>query len=592
MTSINGAVPNVRIEARKAAEPEQPVTGGTEATDKGILISNPSVGRNVLRWGGVAAAVGGAAALAIKAGSGGGIAAVRGTPFLPLAIGGAALGALGLGLSFLGGLQPKYKPLVESGLGNLEDAQARAAAIGDDVAIVKQAGGQFGLVDFSEKDFDNANLEDMKIDTQNVAWAGLVSQDGDFIRPVGDGRWDVVGRAHPDPVATSSIGVDQAGTLNGERIGTTDSHAAATLGRVVGDPAGYATLAEAAAAAHVAKGANAIVKLGDRFAILEAALPHNADPRNLDARGTGLSPVTSLTIEDQLKLFRASEPGEDFDFVGRATPFSVKEPIGSSINGKRIEAHTASSADRQSLYNALRNDQALIDATFFGRVGGGALLRSQDPDGSVRFHTYNLSAAGGGGAWDGELANVEATLGRRVSRTSEDSYHAPFGVDSAWAIDQAYVKETHTERTTVSISGDNRPLRDSGRVITGTSIDHWATQNYRQRLHDDLYARTHPGNGGGTSPGDDPIGGGTSPGDDPVGGRPGNGGTSGGTSGGDDGPAAPAPTQPGSGGNSGGTSGGDDGGGSTTPPSTNPTTPPATTPGNSTDNGNPDESDF
>lgn len=583
MTSINGAVPGVRIEAQKAAEPEQPVTGGTEATEQGILISNPAVGRNVLRWGGVAAAVGGAAALAIKAGTGGGINAVRGTPFLPLAIGGAALGALGLGLSFLGGLQPKYKPLVESGLGNLEDAQAKAAAIGDDVAIVKQSGGQFGLVDFSEKDFDNADLENLKIDTQNVAWAGLVSQDGDFIRPVGEGRWDVVGRAHPDPVATSSMGIDEVGTLSGERIGTSDSHTAATLGRVVGDPAGYATITEAASAAHGIKGATAIVQLGDRFALLEASMPNGIDPRNLQARGTGLSPVSALTIEDQLKLFRPSEPGADFDFIGRSTPFAAKEPLGSSINGKLVERHTATSTDRQALYNALRNDQTLIDATFFGRTGGGALLRSQDPDGSVKFHTYNLSAAGGGGAWDQELARVEATLGRRVTRTSEDSYHAPFGVDSAWAIDQAYVKETHTERTTVSISGDSRPLRDSGRVITGTSIDHWATQNYQQRLRDDLYARTRPNTGGGTSPGDDPIGGGTSPGDDPVGGRPGNGGTSGG----DD----PVGGTPGNGGTSGGTSGGDDGG-TTTPPSTNPSTPPTTNPGNSTDNGNPDEDDF
>jgi hypothetical protein len=130
MTSINGAVPNVRVTAQKAAEPEAPVTGGNEATDQGILISNPSFGRNFLRWGGVAAAVGGVAALAVKAGTGGGIAAVRGTPFLPLAIGGAALGALGLGLSFLGGLQPKYKPLVEQGIGDLDVFGSGAATDG------------------------------------------------------------------------------------------------------------------------------------------------------------------------------------------------------------------------------------------------------------------------------------------------------------------------------------------------------------------------------------------------------------------------------------------------------------------------------
>ncbi|MCW2921460.1 MAG: hypothetical protein JWL76_1334 [Thermoleophilia bacterium] len=607
MTSINGALPNARvIEARKAAEPEAPVTGGTEATDKGILVSNPSFGRNFLRWGGVAAAVGGAAALAIKAGSGGGIAAVRGTPLLPLAIGGAALGALGLGLSFLGGLQPKYKPLVESGLGNLEDAQAKAAAIGDDVAIVKQSGGQFGIVDFSEKDFDNANLDDLKIDTQDVAWAGLVSKDGDFIRPVGEGRWDVIGRAHPDPVDIGSLGVDQAGSLTGERIGTADSHAAAALGRVIGNPAGYATITEAAKAAHDAKGATAIARLGDKFVLYETAMPNGIDPRNLQARGSGLNPVSALTIEDQLKLFRAGEPGAAFGFVGRSTPFTANEPIGSSINGRRIEKHTASSPDRQALFNALRNDQALIDSTFFGRAGGGALLRSQDPDGTVKFHTYNLSPAGGGGAWDSELANVEATLGRRVETQSEDSFHAPYGADSEWAISQAYVKETHTERTTVSITGDARPLRDSGRVITGTSIDHWATQNYQQRLRDDLYARTHPGTGGGTSPGDDSGTGGTSPGDDSgTGGttspgddggatRPGTGGTSGG----DDGGTTPTtPTRPGNGGsNSGGTAGGDDDGGGTaptTPTRPAPTTPSApTSPGNSTDNGNPDEGDF
>ncbi len=424
MTSINGALPNVRVTAHKAAEPDAPVTGGTEATEQGILISNPAVGRNLLRWGGVAAAVGGAAALAIKAGSGGGIAAVRGTPFLPLAIGGAALGALGLGLSFLGGLQPKYKPLVEQGIGDLETAQAKAASIGDDVAIVKQGGGRFGIVDYSEKDFDNANLDDMKIDTQDVAWAGLVSKDGDFLRPVGEGRWDVVGRAHPDPVKIGGLGVDQAGTLTGERIGTADSHAAAALGRVIGNPAGYATITEAAKAAHDAKGATAIAKLGDRFVLFETAMPNGIDPRNLQARGTGLDPVSALTIEDQLKLFRASEPGAAFGFVGRSTPFVASEPIGSSINGKLIEKHTASSPDRQTLYNALRNDQALIDATFFGRAGGGALLRSQDPDGTVKFHTYDLSAAGGGGAWAGELANVEATLGRRVQASTANGRSA------------------------------------------------------------------------------------------------------------------------------------------------------------------------
>lgn len=611
MTSINGGVPaRVPADARgaNAAPSTEPTSleGGTEATDRGILVKDPSGTRLAMRIGGGLAALGGVGALVAKSASGGGLAGAGGV--LPLAIGGAVVGAALIGSSFLGGLQPKYKPLAEAGIPDFEQAQQRAAARGDDVAIVNQSGGRFGLVDFADQDFDNADLGNLKLDTENVSWAGLVSKDGDLLRPTGEGTWSTIGRASPDPVAATRTSVGEAGSLTGQRIGTTDAHQPAALGRVVGDPAGYATIADAAKAADAQRGPTAIVQLGDRFALLEAALPTGVAPTDLQARGTAVAPVTALTLEDRLKLFRPSVPGSDFAFAGRSLPFDTKEPIGSSIAGHKVERLIRSSARQSPLVEALKRDDALVDAVFFGRRAGAAVLRTQDPDGTVGFHSYQLGTGSGQGDWDQELGTVEARLGRFVRTDRNVTYNAPVGVDSDWAINQAYVLTTDLQRTTAELTGF-APLRDSGWVQTSQEVDYFATQRYREQLRQDLFDRMNPPV---TSPGDDPLTGPTSPGDDPIIGLPGSGPTAGGddpivgipsppttpgtggTAGGDDPvvapvPSVPVPPVPGSGAGSGST--GDDPiiGGPTVPDPTPPVTVPAD---DSTNNGNPDEGDF
>lgn len=612
MTGINSSVPaslNAQAAAGSTAAPgveETSAPSDLKVSDKGLLVSNPSGWRNFLRWGGAAAAVGGAAAVGMKAMGGGGLAAVRGTAFVPLAIAGAAVGAVMLGSSFAGGLQPKYKAFAASGITGLEDAQAKAVELGDDMALLGTGGDRYAIVDYRDKDFDNANLGDLKIDTQGIKWAGLVTKDGDFLRPAGEGKWSDMGRAHPDAVDLAGLAVGDAGKLSGERIGTTDSHAAATLGRVVGNPAGYGSIVDAAGAAHAETGSTAIVKLGGKFVLLEANLPAGTSVADLHARGTGLSPVGSLTVQEGKKLFRAADAGGALGFVGRAVPFSPNEPLGSNIAGHQVAGLIGSSANREQIVGQLRGNNALVDSVFFGRAGGGAVIRSQDPDGTVGFHLYDLAAGrGGGAAWDEQLGDVRATLTRSVRTDTNYDYEAPYGVGSQWAIDQAYVRRTDLERTTVALHDDDGPdatLRDSGWTQTGSTIDYWQTEQYRDRLRDDLYYREHPGTspgdsgGGHTSPGDSGGSGGvTSPGD--SGGSGGTGGTGGSTSPGDSGGSSGSGAGSGSG--SGGTSGGDSGG--TTPKhpttTTHSTTPPSsgggsTSPGDSTDNGNPSSDDF
>lgn len=505
----------------------------------GIVVNDHPIARNFLRWGGVAAGVAGLGALAMKMG---GRQGVLGGSALGLGIGGAAVGAAMLGFSFIGGLQPKKVPFVESNLADSQTAIQHAVQRGDDTAVYKKEDGSFALVDFSSKDFDNTPISDIDLGNQNIRWEGLVTKDGDLLKQVQGNEYQDIGRAFPRATDISGMAIQDAGTLTGQRIGTTDGHQAATFGNVLGD---FGSYAEAARAAHSANGVNTVVKMGDRHVLFGTNMPAGANVGSLEARGTAISPVGNMFLQEDKKMFRAGSPGSDLSFVGRAVDFDTAEPVGTSIGGRGISAVLNQYPSAVDARHAIIGDATLIDRVWTSSTRGVAVIDATNPDGKHAVASYALDGAGGRGAWDRQLGDVKGVLQRESHSWRETQ-------QNNW-YDENYATEYYTDfrRDGVFLRdapGGDLELRTSGDMRVDSGINWYETNRRRNYLRDvrlqEEYDRAHPGD---VSTGDDPVGD-VSNGDDPQG--PSTGDDTQGPSTGDDtqGPSTgddPAPSQPG-----------------------------------------------
>ena len=276
----------------------------------GIVTNDHAVARNFMRIGGGLAIAGGGIAAAMKFMSKSGPMAASSASGA-LGIGAAVVGAGLLGLSFLHGLQPTKVPFTASGLDTMQDAQKKAREIGEDTAIYKDPKtGKYALVDFAARDFDNEKVGNIDLGNQKIKWEGLVTRDGDLLKQVTGDEYQDIGRAYPATLKLDDVrSAADVDNLVGQQLGTNSVHGAATLGARVGEPGGYATWTQATKAAYDEKGPTAIVKAGDRYQLLSVNLPAGSTTSLIAARGTGFTPVSGVSVQDDKKILRAGSQG-------------------------------------------------------------------------------------------------------------------------------------------------------------------------------------------------------------------------------------------------------------------------------------------
>lgn len=319
---------------------------GSTVTDEGLLVSNPAGARSFLKGTGLAIGIAGAAALAggaiigagLLRGSGGAVSSL--SKYLPQAlIGGgaaAAVGGLMFGMSHMRSLQPTYQPLLEGNVNDMPTAVQHALATGDDVAILNQANGKFGLVDASKLEFDQAvgSLDDLKL---NVAsWTGVVTRDGDLLRMTQDGTLHNTGRASAPAIDPSDLTAATASAqLTGQQVGTDSRHGVISFGQQRGPAAGYATRAEAIADVKLLDVPVALVQVKDAIVAFEL---HGSRPLELTRHGSVLTTTADLTIVDDESTYRTTSNTAPFERTGSTltNPATLSAATAGELSGQRI----------------------------------------------------------------------------------------------------------------------------------------------------------------------------------------------------------------------------------------------------------------
>jgi hypothetical protein len=478
--------PKTTNAAQTANKPAQTTVANPPAQSTnapGIVVNDHPVARNFLRWGGVAALVGGAAMAGYSFLSRHND--YKGSWQVGAAIAGVA-GATMFGTSFLGGLQPKKLPFEASGLASENDALAKATSLHRSTAVYEQSPSSYALVDFSPRDFDHEDRSSINLGNKNIKWSALVTRDGDVLRQAAadPNSYRDIGRVDPPPLQMSTLKTPaDVAKLSGVQFGTTNAHQPVSLGAQLGDPKGYGAWADAAAAAYKSPGDTAIVQALGRNFLFAVSGTADGTITTVAARGASLAPVNVVNVQEGLKIYQAGGPGQPEDFRGRATPFNATDPIGYALGGDGIRNLLGTSDSPQAAARAIENDNMAIDRVFNGGAGE-AILTARNPDGSSVTGTYLLGGGGGRGEWDEELAPDQGVLERTVQNRRDTQEEFWYDENSATLQYEDYRK------VNADLTGPyGGELRTTGWRETDSGIDWGASMARRNQLREERIQR-------------------------------------------------------------------------------------------------------